>query len=69
MSRLLKKAAVLGAAAGVAYAVKSYLGRSSRTGGIEVQISFENGVSETLSAAESEEFADIARGVLEAGGR
>lgn len=69
MSRLLKRAAALGAAAGIAYAVKSYLGRSAGTEGIEVQISFENGVSETLSAAESEELADIARGVLEAGGR
>lgn len=69
MSKLLKRAAVLGAVAGAAYAVKSYLGRTAETSGGEVQISFEDGTSETLSSAESEEFADIARSVLEASGR
>lgn len=66
----LKRAALLGAATGaVAYAVKSYLDRSAGTDGGEVQISFEDGSSETLTGAEAEEFADIARGILQASGR
>lgn len=69
MRKLLRGAALLGVAAGTAYAVKSYLDRSNDTGGGEVQISFEDGASETVSPAESEEFTDIARGVLRASGR
>lgn len=66
----LKRAALLGAVAGAAaYAVKSYLDRSAQTDGGEVQISFEDGASETLTGAEAEEFADIARGVLRVSGR
>lgn len=69
MKRLLKGLGLLGVAAGTAYAVKSYLERSASTGGGEVQISFEDGSSETLVSTEAEEFADIARGILGAGGR
>lgn len=69
MSKLLRGAALLGVAAGAAYAVKSYLDRSRETGGGEVQLSFEDGTSETLVASEAEEFTDIARGILGVSGR
>lgn len=69
MSKLLRGAALLGVAAGAAYAVKSYLERSEGTGGGEVQLSFEDGTSETLVSSEVEEFTDIARGILGASGR
>lgn len=66
----LKRAALLGVVAGTAaYAVKSYLERSAGTDGGEVQISFGDGSSETLVAAEAEEFSDIARSILQASGR
>lgn len=69
MGKLLKRAALLGAAAGAAYAVKSYLDRPDEADGGEVQISFEDGTSETLASAGAEEFTDIARGVLRSSGR
>lgn len=69
MSKLLRGAALLGVAAGAAYAVKSYLERSEGTSGGEVQLSFEDGTSETLGSKEAEEFTDIARGILGSSGR
>lgn len=69
LGKLLKGAALFGAAAGTAYAVKSYLDRSRETLGGEVQLSFEDGTSETLAAKESEEFVDIASAVLRNSGR
>jgi hypothetical protein len=69
LGKLLRGVALLGAAAGAAYAVKSYLDRSAGAGGGEVQISFEDGTSETLGREETEEFTDIAEGVLRSGGR
>lgn len=69
MGKLLKRLTLLGAAAGAAYAVKSYFDKSGETDGGEVQLSFDDGSSETLSAAESEGFTDIARSVLGASGR
>ena len=68
MDKLLKRAALIGAVAGAAYAVKSYFDRDTEAVEGEVQISFEDGTSETLSSADSEELVDIARSVLEAGG-
>lgn len=68
MGKLLRGAALLGVAAGAAYAVKSYLERSHETGGGEVQLSFEDGTSQTLGSDEAEEFTDVARGILGAGG-
>ncbi|WP_152670670.1 hypothetical protein [Rubrobacter aplysinae] len=69
MRKLLKGAALLGAAVGTAYAVKAYLDRSAGAGGDEVQISFEDGTTEMLSADEAKEFTDIASGVLRSSGR
>ena len=69
LSKLRRGAVLLGVAAGAAYAVKSYLRRSHETGGGEVQLSFEDGTSQTLVSEEAEEFTDIARSILGAGGR
>lgn len=69
MGKLLRGLTLLGGAAGIAYALKSYLTRSAETGGDSVQLSFEDGTSETLAAAEAEELADIAGAVLAASGR
>ena len=69
MRKLLRGAFLLGAAAGTAYAVKSYLERSGAKEGGEVQLSFEDGTSETLAREEAEELTDIASGVLRESGR
>lgn len=60
---------LLGAAAGAAYAARSYLARPSAADAEAVQISFEDGTSESLDSVEAEEFTDIARSVLRASGR
>lgn len=69
MKKLLRSLTLLGVAAGTAYAVKSYLEKPSSAEADAVQISFEDGTSESLDSVEAEEFTDIARGVLQASGR
>lgn len=69
MKKLLGSLALIGAAAGAAYAARSYLAGSPNVGVDAVQISFEDGASESLGSMEAEEFTDIARSVLRASGR
>lgn len=69
MKKLLRNLTLLGAAAGAAYAARGYLAKPSGAEADAVQISFEDGTSESLAPAEAEEFTDIARGVLQASGR
>ena len=69
MKKLLRNLTLLGAAAGAAYAAKSYLAKSSEADAEAVQISFEDGTSELLDSVEAEEFTDIARSVLQSSGR
>ena len=67
MKKLLRNLTLLGAAAGVAYAARSYLAKSPEAD--TVQISFEDGTSESLDSVEAEEFTEIAHSVLQASGR
>jgi hypothetical protein len=69
LGKLLRGLTLLGGVAGIAYALKSYLTRSAETGGGSVQLSFEDGTSDTLVSAEAEELADIAGAVLRSSGR
>ena len=64
MKKLLVRVALLGAAAGAALAARSYL--QSPGGSGEVQITFDDGSTEALDAAEVQEYTDIARQLLEA---
>ena len=65
MKKLLVRIALLGAAAGAALAIRSYL-QNSGNGSGEVQITFDDGSTDALDAAEVQEYTDIARQLLEA---
>ena len=68
MRRILGRLLILGAAAGAAYVLRNYLegSRGSKKG--DVQIVLDNGTTIDLDPADSQEFADIARKILEVGG-
>ena len=68
MRRTLGRLLVLGAAAGVAYALRSYLEGSTGPKKGDVQIVLDNGATVEPGSAEAQEFADIARKILEIGG-
>jgi hypothetical protein len=68
--KILGRLLVLGAAAGAAYALRGYLLRGS-TGSKkgDVQIVLDNGATIEPGPVEAQEFADIARKVLEIDGQ
>ena len=69
MKKALGRLALLGAAAGAAYALRSYLGGGSagpKKG--DVQIVLDTGTIVEPGPSEAQELADIARKVLEIGG-
>lgn len=65
MKKLFGGVILLGAAAGAVLAVRSYL-ESSDGGTGEVQITFDDGSTDSLGSAEVQEYTDIARQLLEA---
>lgn len=58
----------LGAAAGAAYALRSYLQSSSGPKQGEIQMVLDNGATIEPGSVEAQEFADIARKILEISG-
>jgi hypothetical protein len=67
MRKVLGRLALLGAAAGAAYALRGYLGGSSAEPKADVQIVLDTGAIVEPGPLEEREFADIARKVLEIG--
>jgi hypothetical protein len=63
--KILGRLVLLGAAAGAAYALRSYLGGSAGPKSGEVQIALDNGAIIDPHPSEAQEFADIARKILE----
>ena len=59
---------MLGAAAGAVYALRNYLQDSTGAKRGDVQIVLDTGATVEPDPAEAQEFADIARKVLEIGG-
>ncbi len=69
MKRVLGRLALLGAAAGAAYALRSYLeGSSAGPKKGDVLIVLDTGATVEPGPSEAQEFADIARKILEIGG-
>ncbi len=69
MKKALGRLALLGAAAGAAYALRSYLeGGSAGPKKGDVLIVLDTGAIVEPGPSEAQEFADIARKVLEIGG-
>jgi hypothetical protein len=66
--RILGRLILLGAAAGAAYALRSYLKGSAGPKKSDVQIVLDNGATVEPDPAEAQEFTDIARKILEIGG-
>ena len=66
MKKLLRRLFLLGAIAGAAYAVRSYL-QGQSPGEETVQIVFDDGSARSLAsnATEGQEFTDIARKLVE----
>ena len=69
MRRTFGRVVLLGAAAGAAYALLNYLRDSEGARKGEVQIVLDTGATVEPDPAEAQEFADIARKVLEIGGQ
>ena len=67
MKKLLRRLILLGAIAGAAYAVRSYL-QGQSPGEETVQIVFDDGSARSLASntTEGQEFSDIARKLVEA---
>jgi hypothetical protein len=67
MKKVLRRLFLLGALAGVAYAVRSYL-QGHSTGQETVQIVFDDGSARSLASntTEGQEFTDIASKLVEA---
>jgi fatty acid/phospholipid biosynthesis enzyme len=68
MRKLLGRLLLLGAAAGAVYALRNYLQDSTGAKRGDVQIVLDTGATVEPDPAEAQEFADIARKVLEIGG-
>ena len=68
MKKILGRLLVLGAAAGAAYALRSYLGGSSGPKEGDVRIVLDDGTTIEPGPVEAREFADIACKILEIGG-
>lgn len=69
MRKLFKRLILLGALAGAAVAVRSYLESSEAPGEEAVQIAFDDGSTQALSSrtVAAQEFTDIARKIVEIG--
>jgi hypothetical protein len=67
--RTFGRLVLLGAAAGAAYALLNYLQDSKGARKGDVQIVLDTGATVEPGPAEAQEFADIARKVLEIGGQ
>ena len=69
MKKFLRRLALLGALAGAAVAVRSYLQKGGASGEEMVQIVFDDGSTHSLysRSVEAQEFTDIARKVAEIG--
>jgi hypothetical protein len=65
MKKILGRLAVLGAAAGAAYALRSYLGSPTGPKEGDVQIVIDGGTTIEPGPVEAQEFVDIARRILE----
>ncbi len=68
MRKLLRRLILLGAAAGAVYALRNYLQNSTGAKRGDVQIVLDTGVTVEPGPSEAQEFADIARKILEIGG-
>ena len=69
MKKVLGRLALLGAAAGAAYALRSYLeGSSAGPKKGDVLIVLDTGATAEPGPSEAQEFADIARKILEISG-
>jgi len=69
MRRTFGRLVLLGAAAGVAYALLNYLRESEGAKKGDVQVVLDTGATVEPDPAGAQEFADIARKVLEIGGQ
>ncbi len=69
MRRIFGRLVLLGAAAGAAYALLNYLRDSEGAKKGDVQMVLDTGATVEPDPAEAQEFADIARKVLEIGGQ
>ena len=69
MRKILVRLLVLGAAAGAAYALRGYLRGSTGSKKGDVQIVLDNGATVEPGPVEAQEFADIARKILEIDGQ
>jgi hypothetical protein len=69
VKQVLGRLVVLGAAAGAAYALRSYLQGSSGPGEGDVRIVLDSGLTVEPGPVDAREFADIARKILEIGGQ
>jgi N-acetyl-beta-hexosaminidase len=69
MRKLLRRLIVLGAAAGVIFALRNYLQDSTGAKQGDVQILLDTGATVEPDSAEAQEFVDVARNILEISGR
>jgi N-acetyl-beta-hexosaminidase len=69
MRKLLGRLVLLGAAAGAVYALRNYLQDSTGAKRGDVQIVLDTGSTLEPAAAESQEFVDVARNILEISNR
>jgi N-acetyl-beta-hexosaminidase len=69
MRKLLRRLIVLGAAAGVIFALRNYLQDSTGAKQGDVQILLDTGTTVEPDSAEAQEFVDVARNILEISGR
>jgi hypothetical protein len=68
MRKILSRLVILGAAAGAVYTLRNYLQGSSGPKQGEVQMVLDNGAIVEPGPVEAQEFADIARKILEISG-
>ena len=68
MRKFLRRLILLGAAAGAVYALRNYLQDSAGAKRGDVQIVLDTGATVELGSAEAQEFADVARKILEISG-
>jgi N-acetyl-beta-hexosaminidase len=69
MRKLLRRLIVLGAAAGIIFALRNYLQDSTGAKQGDVQILLDTGTTVEPDSAEAQEFVDVARNILEISGR
>ena len=69
MRKILGRLVLLGAAAGAAYALRSYLQGPSGPRAGDIRIVLNDGATVEPGPAEAQEFADIARKILEISGQ